>query len=143
MSIVAYLHSNIASNLISPDLRLICAELRFLQILNITILFNPIWAVALNSVRYIDFKGPKSLKNYTWNSCKTSNCHLRLNRASVQKFEENRPPLFLKKWGSVFFIFLIGALLRPPIANQWRVNISSIIFNQPQTYTPVQFIQLG
>ena len=38
------------------------------------------------------------------------------------------PPIFFK-WGSVFFNFLIRALLRPNIAIQWCENISHIIFS--------------
>ena len=60
---------------------------------NLALIFNPIWAVALNSVRYFDFKGPKSWKNYTWNSGVMTNGNLRPNCALDKKVEENRPPL--------------------------------------------------
>ena len=41
-----------------------------------------------------------------------------------------QPPIFFqKKWGSVFFNFLIQALLRPQIAIQQRANISPVIFS--------------
>ena len=41
-----------------------------------------------------------------------------------------QPPIFFqKKWGSVFFNFLIQALLRPQIAIRRRANISRVIFS--------------
>ena len=107
-SILAYLHNNKFS---SPDLRLISAELRFLQIFNLPIFFNLIWAAALNSARYIDFKRPKSWKNYVWNSPATKNRDLRPNCALDKKVEENRPPFFREKNGVCFLQLFIWGMV--------------------------------
>ena len=58
--------------------------------------FTLIWAGAFKSVRYFDFKGPKSWNIYAWNNGATMNRDLRPNHALDQKVDENRPPLFLK-----------------------------------------------
>ena len=42
---------------------------------------------------------------------KMRNRKLRPNHASDQKVEEIRPPFFAKKWGSVFFQFLIQGMV--------------------------------
>ena len=69
----------------------------FLQILNLAIIFNTIWAAALSVVRYFDFKGPKSSTIDAWYSCTTTILDLRPNCALNQKVEENRPPFFSKQ----------------------------------------------
>ena len=79
-------------------------------------------------VRYFDLKGPKLWKNYAWNMRASSDRNLRPKECPDQKLVENRTS-FKKKWGSVFYNFLIQALLRPQIAIQIHANISHVIFS--------------
>ena len=50
-----------------------------------------------------------------------------LRSARIKKLKKTDPHFF--KWESVFYNFLIWALLKPQIAIRWRANISRIIFS--------------
>ena len=52
-----------------------------------------------------------------------------LRSALIKKLKKTDPNFFRKECGSVFFNFLIRALLRPQIAIRQRTNISRIIFS--------------
>ena len=52
-----------------------------------------------------------------------------LRSAQINKLKKADPHFFLKNWGSVFFNFLIQALLRPQIAIKGRGNISRVIIH--------------
>ena len=70
---------------------------------------NPMGVMTVYFFRYFDFKGPKSWKNYAWIVGATTDCDLRLNHASDQKVEKNRPPFFWKNRGQFSSTFLSEA----------------------------------
>ena len=68
-------------------------KLTIFEISKVNMVKNPERVMALYvCVRYFDFKGSKSWKNYAWNILMTMDRDLRPNCASDQKVEENRPP---------------------------------------------------
>ena len=52
-----------------------------------------------------------------------------LRSARIKNMKKTDPHFFQKKWGSVFFNFLIWALLRPQIAIRRHANISRVIIH--------------
>ena len=104
-------------------------ELIFLHLLNWVIIFNQIWAGALNSLRYFNFEESQSWKNYAWYCRAMTNHNLRANRASDKKLKKTDLHFLKKWWGSVFFNFMIRVLLRPQITIRRRANISHVIFS--------------
>ena len=58
-----------------------------------------------------------------------------LRSAQIKNMKKTDPPFFQKKCGSVFFNFLIQALLRPQIAIRQRAHISLVIFSK---FEPLQ-----
>ena len=96
----------------------------FQPIINFLTFKNPIWWTIPRGlwpkkiVRYFYLKEPKSWKIYAWYS-----------RATLDR------DFFQKKLGSVFFNFLIQALLRPQIAIRRLAHISLVIFSK---FEPLQ-----
>ena len=58
-----------------------------------------------------------------------------LRSARIKKLKKTAPIFFFFKWGSVFFNFLIQALLRPQIAIRQLAHISLVIFSK---FEPLQ-----
>ena len=108
----------------------------FNTIFNFLALKKPIRLIILRGLGSHNFlsdiliwKGPKSSKIYVWYSGVLTNSNLRPDSASDKKSWQKQTPIFLKR-GSVFFNFLIWALLRPRIQIRWCKIFSCVIFSQ-------------
>ena len=94
----------------------------FQPIMNFLTFQKPIWLTILRGLwpkkifRCFYLKEPKSWNIYGWNSCGMLDRNFRPYECWDQKVWKTDPHFFLKKWGSVFFSFLIWAFLRPKIA---------------------------
>ena len=69
------------------------------------------------------------MKIHAQNSRMTLDCNLRPQECLDKKVKENRPQFFFcLKLGSLFFNFLIQALLKPQIAMSWLAIFSHLLF---------------
>ena len=100
-------------------------------ILKTNMVKNPQRVMAsVNVVRYFDLKGLKFWKKLCVKYARV--VWLQFEAIGVlgsKSWRKQTHIFFEKKLGSVFFNFLIWALLRPQIAIRWRANISRVIIH--------------
>ena len=102
-----------------------------LYILKTNMVNNPQRVMAsVNVVRYFDLKGLKFWKKLRVKYARVVGSRFEaLGVLGSKSWRKQTHIFFWKKWGSVFFMFLIRALLRPQITIWRRANISHVIFS--------------
>ena len=99
-------------------------------ILKTNMVKNPQRVMAsVNVVRYFDLKGLEFWKKLRLKYARVVRSQFEaLGVLRSKSWRKQTPIFFKKKCGSVFFNFLIRALLRPQIAIRQRAHISRVIF---------------